>query len=231
MSASDTPGPVMAEGSTASFLRSISHGSGGHRDSASARSRLAAPVMKLSDDAPPQSLFEEFSQMLSVTSNLQLAPGDQLSRRGLLMGGLGGLASMAASPMLAAAADYTPWATKTMLDAIENGQVEKVAFSPDGKQIVCYDIDGNRHASLILETQTHYLMAALNRKEILYTVEAAPSNQPQNGFQIAGQVLNGLLNLAFPLFLFSLLSRGGGPGQAGAGGPGGMNPFSVGKSQ
>merc|ERR1719201_3364968 len=74
------------------FLRSISPSSGGHRDSASARSRLAAPVMKLSDDAPPQSLFEEFSQMLSVTSNLQLAPGDQLSRRRLLMGGLGGLA-------------------------------------------------------------------------------------------------------------------------------------------
>merc|ERR1719506_1927937 len=168
MSASDTPGPVMAEGSTASYLKTAGVGLRSSPVANSSRSRSAAPVMKQSDDAPPQSLFEEFSQMLSVTSNLQLAPGDQLSRRGLLMGGLGGLASMAASPMLATAADYTPWATKTMLDAIENGKVTKVAFSPDGKQIVCYDIDGNRHESLILEMQAQDLMAALNKKEILY---------------------------------------------------------------
>ena len=62
----------------------------------------------------------------------------------------------------------TPWAYSTFLEAIENGQVEKVSFSADGKQALSIDQDGNRHETLILREQTTDLIKILTKKNVVF---------------------------------------------------------------
>ena len=58
------------------------------------------------------------------------------------------LAGVLGSSTAASAAEprSTPWAYSTFLEAVENDQIEKVSFSPDGKQVLSIDRDGNRCA-------------------------------------------------------------------------------------
>ena len=67
-------------------------------------------------------------------------------------------------PASAAEAKSTPWAFSTFLDAVESNQVEKVSFSPDGKQVLSIDKDGNRHESLILPEQSAELIKSLTKQ-------------------------------------------------------------------
>ena len=78
------------------------------------------------------------------------------SSRGALLSGLAaGLALNAnAQKALADTPRSSPWSFSTFLDAIDQDLVEKVSFSPDGKQVLVIDRDGNRHEALILNGES-----------------------------------------------------------------------------
>lgn len=128
----------------------------------------------------------------------------------------------------------TPWAYSTFLEAIENGEVEKVSFSADGKQALSIDRDGNRHESLILKEQTAELVKLLTKKGVVFAVQS-----PAEAGAGSGALGGVLANLAFPLLIIGGLiflqrrSNGDGDSSSGGGGPfgGGFNPMNIGKSK
>ena len=73
-------------------------------------------------------------------------------------------------------------------DAIDQNLVEKVSFSPDGKQVLVIDRDGNRHEALILNGESTELVKMLTKKGITFAVQA-----PQE--QGVAQGLLGVLGL------------------------------------
>jgi cell division protease FtsH len=142
-----------------------------------------------------------------------------------LLASIFGAAALASSmPRMAGAAQSTPWAYSTFLDAIKNGLIEKVSIANDGKQALSYDKDGNLHETLLLPEQSPELLRLLTEKGVVFAVQPPPG--PNRG----GAILGVLGNLLFPLFLIgglSFLSRRQQPG-----GPGGMGgPMGIGKSR
>lgn len=126
----------------------------------------------------------------------------------------------------------TPWAYSTFLEAIDNGQVEKVSFSADGKQALSIDRDGNRHETLLLREQSAELVKMLTKKGVTFAVQSPAADADGSAI---GAVL---ANLAFPLLIIGGLiflrqrSQDGGSGGGGGGGPfGGFNPMDIGKSK
>jgi cell division protease FtsH len=143
-----------------------------------------------------------------------------VSRRAASFGA--GFASLAALSHAAVAAG-TPWSTKELLDAVNNGIVEKVAFSDDGTKILAIDSDGNRHESTILAEQASDLTKVLQKKDVSFTVLPKEAPPPDVG-AIVGNLAPLLL---IGLGLFASRNAGGedggmGGGMGGMGGPMGM---------
>ena len=119
-----------------------------------------------------------------------------------------------------------PWSTKQFLDNLESGNIEKVVFKADGKQLVATDTEGDSHATLIFPEQAVEITSALQKKDIPFNVGSNDEGRQSNG------LLNILGNLA-PTFvlagLFFLASRRGLGGMRGPGG--GMNPMNMGQSK
>ena len=148
------------------------------------------------------------------------------------LGALGaGLTALASSQAASAASASTPWAYSTFLEAVQTGQVEKVSFAADGKQVLAIDRDGNRHETLVLPEQSADLVKMLVKKNVIFAVQA-----PEQASSV-GALAGVLANLAFPLLIIGGLiflqrrSQGGGEGGGGGGGGGGMNPMQMGKSK
>ena len=145
------------------------------------------------------------------------------------LGALGaGLTALVSSQAALAADGGTKWAYSTFLEAVENGQVEKVSFAADGKQVLSIDRDGKRHETLVLPEQSADLVKLLVKKNVIFAVQAP--EQPSSVGAVAGV----LANLAFPLLIIGgliFLQRRAQGGQGGGGGGGGMNPMQMGKSK
>jgi len=138
----------------------------------------------------------------------------------------GALAALALANTLPgpAHADSGPWSTKEFLDKLDSGNIERVVFTGDGKQIVALDTDGDRHKTLILPDQAVEITKALQKKDIPFNVQADDKQQGGN---------NNIFGNLFPFILLGgllLLARrrsqdgaggGGGPmgGMGGMGGP------------
>jgi cell division protease FtsH len=158
-----------------------------------------------------------------------MALTDKNARRSVL--GLGALAASAAITSSAQADSVaTPWSTKSFYDAVAAGVVEKAEFSDDGKKVTCVDVDGNRHATLLLAGSSGDVIKMLQDKNIAYNV--APP-EPDNSAIFGGLLNSAPLLLFFGLIAFNFFRRqnGGDGGGMGQMGPGGPNPFQMGKSQ
>jgi len=138
-----------------------------------------------------------------------------LYRSGAMKSMLAGLALANAVPDAKALSG--PWTTKQFFDKLQSGNIERVVFSGDGKEILVTDTDGDAHPTLILPSQAIDITSRLQAKDIPFNVQAV-DNTPN----VVGNVVANILPF---LILGGLLfaSRQGGPG--GAGGPGGGNPF------
>ena len=154
------------------------------------------------------------------------------SSRGALLSGLAaGLALNAnAQKALADTPRSSPWSFSTFLDAIDQDLVEKVSFSPDGKQVLVIDRDGNRHEALILNGESTELVKKLTQKGITFAVQA-----PQEASAAQG-LLGVLPSLLLPIGIIGglfFLQRRNQEGGGGMGGPmGGMGgPMGMGKSK
>ena len=78
-----------------------------------------------------------------------IAPVMMANRRAQLASLAAGLPMLAGAASAVSAADATPWAMSTFLDAIDNDLVEKVSFAADGKQALIIDKDGNPRGTRI----------------------------------------------------------------------------------
>merc|ERR1719174_750540 len=158
-----------------------------------------------------------------------MSAGGAGGRRAVL-GSLLAAGSMASTSQ-AALADTprsSPWSFSTFLDAIDQNLVEKVSFSPDGKQVLVIDRDGNRHEALILNGESTELVKKLTQKGITFAVQAPQEAGAAQG--LLGVLPSLLLPIGIIGGLFFLQRRnqeGGGGGMGGMGGGGG--PMGMGK--
>jgi cell division protease FtsH len=184
-------------------------------------------VMQGLNDARTAQIQDQ-STMVMPEKRAIVNPQDTMrsNRRAQLAGLVGGLTAIAgATP--AFAADSTPWAYSTFLDAVEADQIEKVSVAADGKQLLSIDQDGNRHETLLLPGESANLIKLLAKKGVVFAVQ---QSSPTDGVSV-GSVLS---SIAFPLLLIGglfFLSRRNAE-NGGGGLPGGMNnPMNIGKSK
>lgn len=135
---------------------------------------------------------------------------EDFGRRAAFAAGLAGLTVSSTAARAAA----TPWATKTFFDALEAGQIEKVTFAADGKKLICQDVDGNQHETVILSQEIADIYALLQKKGIEYSVAAKQQDAPS-----VADIISGVGSFLPFLVLAFLSSRGQAGGLPGLGDP------------
>ena len=128
--------------------------------------------------------------------------------------GFGAAAAAVGGVQHVSAAQATPWAYSTLLEAISSNIVEKVVISSDGTRVMALDVDGNQHETGGLDSTS--LIDAMRKARVSFDIE------PENA-DVAGSLVEAAIGLLPPLVLlggllyFAQNQMGGGMG--GSGGP------------
>merc|ERR1719473_761616 len=116
---------------------------------------------------------------------------------------------LGATPALAKGFQGTPMALSTFFEAVDNGRVEKVVISSDGKELLMLDVDGNRNSVRILPGESTSILEKLRTKKISFAVEPPQQQGSSNPFFAFANIVGGFVNFLFPLFLLNLLPKRG----------------------
>jgi ATP-dependent Zn protease len=96
-------------------------------------------------------------------------------------------------------------ALSTFFEALDNNRIEKVVISSDGKELLALDVDGNRNSVRILPGESTSILEKLRTKKVSFAVEPPQAQGSGNPFFAFSNVVGGLVNFLFPLFVINLL--------------------------